>query len=94
MGTNFAPWKARATMSFDAEVGDDEAGEASEDGENDAFGEGLADEAFARCAEGEADGGLRRGARLPRASSRLAMLAQAMSRTRQQTASRMRRLSA
>ena len=46
-------------MSFDAEIGDDQAGDAAEHGEHDAFGERLADEPSARCAEGEPDRGLR-----------------------------------
>ncbi len=43
---------------LDSEKGDDQAGEAAEDGEDDAFGEGLADEPLARGSEGEANRGL------------------------------------
>ena len=43
---------------FHTEEGYEESGCATEHGEQNALGEGLADETFTRCAEGEADGGL------------------------------------
>ena len=51
---------------LDAEVGDDQARDAAKDGENDAFGQRLADETAARCSEGETDGGLRAARRSSR----------------------------
>ena len=65
-----------------AGVGDDEAGHAADDREDDAFGEELADDAgsLRRLSAVRMDISARRF--IPRTSRRLAMLAQAMRRTR------------
>ena len=68
-------------------IGDDQAGRATEDGDEQAFGEELADDAGAHGSEGGSDGDL--GAAGHAANQQeVGILAQAMSRTTPETAMR------